>query len=86
MTNKIDKKIALLKKVYNIIFTGSPGTGKTYLAKLMAKQMIGVESDDELNNSEQYAFVQFHPSYDYTDFVEGCVRLTLMSQIISALS
>lgn len=71
MTNKIDKKIALLKKVYNIIFTGSPGTGKTYLAKLMAKQMIGVESDDELNNSEQYAFVQFHPSYDYTDFVEG---------------
>ena len=30
-----------------------------------------VEQDEELEKSNQYAFVQFHPSYDYTDFVEG---------------
>lgn len=51
---------AFLENAKNIIFTGAPGTGKTYLAKQIAKQM-----------GAQYEFVQFHPSYDYTDFVEG---------------
>lgn len=48
---------------YNIILHGAPGTGKTYLAKEIAEAM-GC-SDDEIG------FVQFHQSYDYTDFVEG---------------
>jgi 5-methylcytosine-specific restriction endonuclease McrBC GTP-binding regulatory subunit McrB len=33
--------------------------------------MIGVKTDEELEESGQFNFVQFHPSYDYTDFVEG---------------
>lgn len=52
--------IDLLKNARNIIFHGAPGTGKTFLAKQIAAEM----------NAET-AFVQFHPSYDYTDFVEG---------------
>lgn len=68
---QIEPYIDLLKSSRNIILTGAPGTGKTYLAKQIAKQMIGVKTDEELEESGQFSFVQFHPSYDYTDFVEG---------------
>jgi len=70
-TEKMKEYINLLKSNKNLILTGAPGTGKTYLAKQIAMQMIGMENDNELHKSEQLAFVQFHPSYDYTDFVEG---------------
>lgn len=59
----MNKYINLLKTNHNLILTGAPGTGKTYLAKKIAKAMGCAE--DEID------FVQFHPSYDYTDFVEG---------------
>lgn len=59
-----------LKQNYNIILRGAPGTGKTYLSKQIAAEMIGC-SADKLDGSGQFDFVQFHPSYDYTDFVEG---------------
>lgn len=63
--------VNLLKSKKNIILRGAPGTGKTFLARQIAGQILEMESDDALNKSEQFAFVQFHPSYDYTDFVEG---------------
>ena len=60
----------------NIIFRGAPGTGKTYLAKEIATDIIsnGYLDDYSLlsdQQKKQIEFVQFHPSYDYTDFVEG---------------
>lgn len=70
-TTNIDKYIQLLQTNKNLILTGAPGTGKTYLAKQIAKQIMNVKSDEELQNNKCYGFVQFHPSYDYTDFVEG---------------
>lgn len=69
--NKINKYIKLLKANHNLILTGAPGTGKTHLAKQMAVEILKVKDVEDLKGNEQFGFVQFHPSYDYTDFVEG---------------
>ena len=55
--------IALLKTNKNLILTGAPGTGKTHMATELAHQLGADE--------KSICKVQFHPSYDYTDFVEG---------------
>lgn len=68
---EINRFIELLKANSNLILTGAPGTGKTYLAKQIAAEMLGVDDIGLLEANPHYGFVQFHPSYDYTDFVEG---------------
>ena len=72
------QELQLLEENKNLILTGAPGTGKTYLARKMALKLILGQDDEESLSEEEKAvlkkqrcFVQFHPSYDYTDFVEG---------------
>lgn len=64
--------------IKQIILTGAPGTGKTYTAKRVAREIVKekLKSLKKLeSNKKQWEnfiqIVQFHPSYDYTDFVEG---------------
>ena len=86
---RINEFITLLEANKNLILTGAPGTGKTFMAKEIAKALItntinqykfyNVEYLEATNNfivlknilDTQIVMVQFHPSYDYTDFVEG---------------
>ncbi len=83
--NKIDNKESkeylnkysqMLIESKNIILRGAPGTGKSYLAKEIAADIISngsIKDYTQLKDDQkkQIEFVQFHPSYDYTDFVEG---------------
>ncbi len=66
----------MLVESKNIIFRGAPGTGKSYLAKEIAADIISNGFTDQYTElteeqKKQVEFVQFHPSYDYSDFVEG---------------
>lgn len=70
LSKKIKELSKLLENNYNLILTGAPGTGKTYMTESIAKNIMGVNEDNN-DPEERYCFVQFHPSYDYTDFVEG---------------
>ncbi len=53
-----------LERKQQAIFYGPPGTGKTYIAKKLAKYLIG-------GGDGFMELVQFHPAYAYEDFVQG---------------
>lgn len=74
----------LLLSNKQMILNGAPGTGKTFSARNeIADKLFGIQDSktDEKENIKkiQMDMVQFHPSYDYTDFIEG-IRPTLSGQ------
>lgn len=91
---KYEKYVQLLEANKNLILTGAPGTGKTFMAKEIAWCFIDdmllkhrhlsdyfeefysdlQKVSDVVNNRTM--MVQFHPSYDYSDFVEGLRPVT----------
>lgn len=81
LSNKIDELISRGDK--NIILTGAPGTGKTFACQSYAREQVSnfiYENNLEKAEGKQSAYltvdyfiktVQFHPGYDYSDFIEG---------------
>ena len=54
------------RKMKQMVFNGAPGTGKTFGIQ---KYIEEITADDKTH--ERWKIIQFHPSYDYSDFVEG---------------
>ncbi len=93
--NIVEEICELLKERKQVILTGAPGTGKTFMTSRIAAEMLYVAGDpvygdkkkieeiiretgakseehgSESKKLDRYAFVQFHPGYDYSDFVQG---------------
>ncbi|ASV82966.1 AAA domain-containing protein [Enterococcus hirae] len=72
----------------NLILRGAPGTGKTFLAKKIAADIVSNGRTTQINElsideKSQIGFVQFHPSYDYTDFIEGLRPTTSDDGVVS---
>ncbi|MEE1897979.1 AAA family ATPase [Flavobacterium rakeshii] len=76
----------------NQIFYGAPGTGKTYITKKAAVEIIDdviyddrdkvLERYDALIISGQIVFTTFHQSISYEDFIEGIKPETVDNKVL----
>ncbi|MEP0884658.1 AAA family ATPase [Trichocoleus sp. ST-U3] len=65
--------------IQKILF-GSPGTGKSYQIREIAKEQLGISFDDTTQNSTVKTV--FHPEYTYADFMGKLLPLTQGNSII----
>ena len=76
MTIEKTPQYNLLLSNKQLIMNGAPGTGKTYLARNTIADILFDTLCESENKKEEIKrvrmdMVQFHPSYDYTDFIDG---------------
>ncbi len=79
MHEQLEKLKEVLQFNPNLLLYGPPGTSKTYTAKQLAYYLITGKLpsndswSDDLNNKfqDRWAIVQFHPAYNYEDFIVG---------------
>lgn len=60
----LERARGLLTLKRQLILQGVPGTGKTHVARCLARFLAG-------GREEAIRLVQFHPAYSYEEFVEG---------------
>ncbi len=87
--NIMTDPVQLLKANMQLIMNGAPGTGKTFFARnSIADDLLGIKSKTDQEKEEikkiQFDMVQFHPSYDYTDFIEGIRPVMVTNDNVAA--
>lgn len=69
--------VDILKEQKQIILQGPPGTGKTRLAKQISRFIMNGETQPFIADlKNKVKLIQFHPSYNYEDFVRGIIAIT----------
>ena len=63
--HELDEIISRLRRKKNLILSGPPGVGKTFMSRRLAWLLIGAK------DASRTRTVQFHQSYSYEDFVQG---------------
>jgi len=61
---KLARWVRAIERKKQAIFYGPPGTGKTFMARALARHVVG-------GGDGFVDLVQFHPAYSYEDFVQG---------------
>lgn len=61
----VERHLETWRNKKNLILTGAPGVGKSFIARRLAYALIGLRDDRKVQT------VQFHQSYSYEDFVQG---------------
>ena len=87
-----DIRVPTTSHALNTIFYGPPGTGKTYRTISRSVEIcdgIAPEGEDDLRarydelvREERIAFVTFHQSYGYEEFVEGIRPVVKAGQVV----
>lgn len=68
-----------VKPIQKILF-GSPGTGKSYQIREIAKEQLGISFDDTTRSNTVKTV--FHPEYTYADFMGKLLPLTQGNSVI----
>ena len=70
-----------IKPIQKILF-GSPGTGKSYQIREIARDKLGIPFDDTNRDTNRTVKTVFHPEYTYADFMGKLLPLTQGNSII----